>query len=1065
MAGAADHPLVGPVPDWVLPTTEQTSAAQGNDGAIKVLLSDQQVRFSPTVVETYVESRVRIQTPQGLGAVGTITLSWQPDADTLTVHRLIVRRGAQVRDLLGKDETFTILRREDLLEQATLTGTLTAVTQPPDLQVGDIIEFAYTHRRTDPVVPDIPDRDFGWPNSPLERVSFRATWPKDMPLRWQVRDFQPDLRESQDGTQRSIAFTLEKPQALLQPTGAPMRYIALRRMELTTIKSWQQVSQRLAPLYATASQLTTNSPLRTEIEHIREVHAEPKERAAAALRLAQEQVRYVFLAMNQGGLVPASADQTWERRYGDCKAKTALLLALLHGLGIEAEAVAVNSALGDSVDRHLPAIGAFDHVLVRTRIGGQTYWLDGTRLGDRKLDRIQTPMFGWGLPLLTAGSDLVKIESPPLADPSVVRDVEIDASAGADEAARVHASLLMRSDTAYSVKLAQDNLDTAQREQGMRDFWRKQMDSSQIEKVTTRFDEETGELLWTADGTLRLDWAKGRLHEIEDMRLGYEADFSRPQGTDDTAPYAVAYPRYEQVHTRILLPASLFPFEISGENVSQTIGATEYRRTARIDGRVFQAESSFRSLAAEFPASEARAAESALRELYANGLYIRRPKRIPTVDELKSEAGKPLKTADEYLERGHQMVFLSMHELAIAEFGRAIELDPRSALAYGSRGRSQLALSRYEDARKDLHRALDLSRETANQSDDAVALRGLGVLELQAGRAAEAVDLLTQSLRLEEDLSARQTRADAYLRMRDMERGLADLELVSRESPIDPYPYLKRAETLVQMGRRTEALAIAEKALAARAGPAEGLVTATQIRVMASSPEEARAVLDDSIAKAPSADLYALRATIASNGEARASDLEQTLHLNPRHVPALQMLAQLRYSEDKDQSKTLDALDRLEAVVAPTSNSQMMRGGALARQGKEPEAKVVYAAARGLAKVATEFNSLCWSQATRNIFLDDALKDCDTALAMEPQSAAYMDSRGFVLLQLGRYDESIASYDAALAKRPQMAESLYGRGIAKLRLGRNAEAETDLAAAQRVSPNIEQRFANYGVKR
>ena len=48
----------------------------------------------------------------------------------------------------------------------------------------------------------------------------------------------------------------------------------------------------------------------------------------------QDKVRYVFLGMNTGGYVPADADVTWARRFGDCKGKTTLLLAVLHELGI-----------------------------------------------------------------------------------------------------------------------------------------------------------------------------------------------------------------------------------------------------------------------------------------------------------------------------------------------------------------------------------------------------------------------------------------------------------------------------------------------------------------------------------------------------------------------------------------------------------------------------------------------------------------------------------------------------------------------------------------------------------
>src|SRR6202012_176033 len=100
--------------------------------------------------------------------------------------------------------------------------------------------------------------------------------------------------------------------------------------------------------------------------------------------------------MDDGGYVPAAADQTWKRRYGDCKGKTALLLALLHGLGIEAEPVLVNSRMGDMLADSLPQLGAFDHVLVRAHINGHVYWLDGTHSGDRTLADLGSSVFHYG---------------------------------------------------------------------------------------------------------------------------------------------------------------------------------------------------------------------------------------------------------------------------------------------------------------------------------------------------------------------------------------------------------------------------------------------------------------------------------------------------------------------------------------------------------------------------------------------------------------------------------------------------------------------------------------------
>ena len=74
------------------------------------------------------------------------------------------------------------------------------------------------------------------------------------------------------------------------------------------------------------------------------------------------------------------ADETWTRRFGDCKGKTVLLIALLNELGIEAEPVLVSTVLGDGLDQRLPLLNNFDHVIVRAHVGTQWYWLSRTRL-------------------------------------------------------------------------------------------------------------------------------------------------------------------------------------------------------------------------------------------------------------------------------------------------------------------------------------------------------------------------------------------------------------------------------------------------------------------------------------------------------------------------------------------------------------------------------------------------------------------------------------------------------------------------------------------------------------
>src|SRR5207302_5746722 len=118
----------------------------------------------------------------------------------------------------------------------------------------------------------------------------------------------------------------------------------------------------MKPYFDAASVIPGSGPLRDEVEKIRALPGGDRAHAEAALKLVQDRIRYIALTMGAGGYVPANAETTWARRFGDCKAKTALLLAILHELKIESEPVIVNSDGDDGLDQFQPQLGWFNHV-------------------------------------------------------------------------------------------------------------------------------------------------------------------------------------------------------------------------------------------------------------------------------------------------------------------------------------------------------------------------------------------------------------------------------------------------------------------------------------------------------------------------------------------------------------------------------------------------------------------------------------------------------------------------------------------------------------------------------
>ena len=115
-----------------------------------------------------------------------------------------------------------------------------------------------------------------------------------------------------------------------------------------------------------------------------------------------------------------------------------------------------------------------------------------------------------------------------------------------------------------------------------------------------------------------------------------------------------------------------------------------------------------------------------------------------------------------------------------------------------------------------------------------------------------------------------------------------------------------------------------------------------------------------------------------------------------------------------------------------------------------------------LAPTPEVYNSRCYLFAITNR-LQDALKDCNEALRLNPSNQYAYDSRGFAYLKLGMFDASIADYSAALQLEPNRPYSLAGRGFARRHKG-DAGGDADLAAARAQVPGIVEEFARYGVK-
>lgn len=585
-AALADDTQVqrGPVPDWVVQSPPMPVPANAA-GAMFVRSQDNEMHLDAHGQLQYFAYRLKLLNTAALD-IGNLAIAWNPAAGAPTVHAIRIHRGSETIDVLSQ-ATFEILRREEQLEAASLDGKLTAVLRVPDLRVGDELEFAFTARISDPTLGPDDAAVLALPANALPgRYHLRLSWEDGARPTIQT---SPDLQPLAQNHTNAIDYRLDNPPVLTPPKDAPPRYQWQRVVEFSRFADWAAVSRRIAPLFTAASALDAESPLQREAARIAAANPQPMARASAALKLVQQTVRYVYVGLDGGNLTPASAAQTWQRRYGDCKAKTVLLLALLRELGIAAQAVLVNNAgADDGLDARLPSPRAFDHVLVRARIDGQDYWLDGTL--PAVVAPATTPVmpYRWVLPLSEAGNPLEHLDWTPAPRPDQISLFEVDARAGFDQPARITSTLIQRGIAGLQEQVLFSALTPAQlldgfRQQGVGDVWQTVTD------VTWHYDQAAQASVLRISGTGKVDWKDrdngGRSLLLEDGGFAAPKKRVRAAGQDQTLPYYNP-PDYGCHVATIRLPAATRAGQWSHNRGINTrlFGTTYYRAFALRDG-------------------------------------------------------------------------------------------------------------------------------------------------------------------------------------------------------------------------------------------------------------------------------------------------------------------------------------------------------------------------------------------------------------------------------------------------------------------------------------------------
>ena len=892
IAWAGETPLYQPVPSWVTPAALPGPSTQA-DGASPIVLLDIQQRIEGGQISVYVDTSSRIASPELLGQMANITIPWAPDKGDLMVHELSILRGSETIDLLAKGQRFTVLRREQALEQRELTGILSATLAVEGLRVGDLLRLRATTTARDKALGGNAQSVMPLPAAPFRigQGQIRISWPVKAPPAWKLLASDVIAKPVRKGDYAELSFTLPVAKQPEMPADAPQRYKRPPLVELSTFTNWTDVSKTFAPLYATDGTIASAGPLADEVARILVADSSPLGRAQRALQLVQDKVRYLAIGMDGGNYVPQTPAQTYELRYGDCKAKTLLLLALLHAMKIKAEPVLAHTGLGDLVRERLPSALAFNHVLVRASIGGETFWLDGTGSGTRLADIRDTPPWRTVLPVRASGAELMTVATHANARPIIELIVEADESASTDIPSVFDAKAVIRGGLAAQIMLANAQFGEKERRQAVDMFLREFLGEPQLSTASVIANAEDGTVTLAGRGVTTTRWYnedRRRKRALASVlyRFGFAPDRRRAAWASiPVAPTELSGTRFR---LKLRLPDNGRGFMIDGEqNLSIKIAGYAIDRSVMLADGIVTVDERVEGIGDEVPAAQVPVARDAFATATARLPIITAPPETRRRWELVATDAK------------------GATQVAAVEaiFTQAIADDPAEMTGYQSRASFRAGIGDRKGALADF----------------------------------------TQAIKVEPSVDLYLRRAGIAYELGDINAALADAQAARALDPGSANAIARNARYLAEKGELGRGIALIDERIA-QGGTSKSDYQLEKAQLLGEWGDAVTAIelLDGLIADKPGTPSL-LSARCRAKGirnvmlDTALKDCTSAIELSENTIPILDSRALIWFRMGRFEEALRD-LDSVLASAPGIAQSRYLRGVVLTRMGRNDDA-------------------------------------------------------------------------------------------------------------------------------
>jgi len=414
-AGAASDSwaAVGATPDFSVDAKtlyEATSAVPVPDGANVVeLVEDERYTFDDQGRMNHVGRIIyKVLTQKGAEDWDSLSVGWEPWHEARPVIRARV---------IAPDFTVHTLDPNTVTEAPARGGDYKEYSDDkrlrapfPAIAPGVVVEEEYTETETEPLFKpgrvgriELGQQDVTVAHS---RVVFDA--PAALPLRTDqllLPDVKPVRTEANGRV--TLTFKVDSIDGIdVREPNLPPDFVALPIVAFATGASWQSIAADYGKI---VDNLSESAAVKAVVGPLIAGKKSAAEKEAAIVDYLDREVRYTGIEFGEAAIVPHDPAETLAKKYGDCKDKATLLVAMLRAAGIPANVALLNVESRIDVPADLPGMGMFDHAIVYVP-GKNPIWIDAT---DRYAKLGQIPMGDQGRLALITSATTTALEKTP----------------------------------------------------------------------------------------------------------------------------------------------------------------------------------------------------------------------------------------------------------------------------------------------------------------------------------------------------------------------------------------------------------------------------------------------------------------------------------------------------------------------------------------------------------------------------------------------------------------------------------------------------------------------------